>query len=77
MLRLSNLPCVLTGFILIATSITLASENEILWDRTYGGFADESANVILETNDGGLLLAGTTESFGAGFTGTGKMVLMK
>jgi len=37
-----------------------------VWERTYGGKYDDAVNCIQLTNDGGYILAGWTESFGAG-----------
>jgi hypothetical protein len=37
-----------------------------LWSRNYGGLGWESANAVTATSDGGCLLAGWTDSFGAG-----------
>jgi len=39
--------------------------NEI-WNKTYGGLEGESIRSLLETNDGGYVIAGYTYSFGAG-----------
>jgi hypothetical protein len=36
------------------------------WDKTYGGTDDDGATSILQTADGGYVLAGYTRSFGAG-----------
>jgi hypothetical protein len=36
------------------------------WARTYGGSGNDSANSIVKTNDGGYIVAGSTNSFGAG-----------
>ena len=36
------------------------------WNKTYGGLEFEGAHAVIETTDGGYLLAGSTESFGAG-----------
>ena len=44
---------------------TDASGN-ILWNETYGGAQDDYAFFVVQTMDGGLAIAGTTESFGAG-----------
>jgi len=37
-----------------------------LWTRTYGGGRDDAAYSIQQTTDGGYIVAGYTESFGAG-----------
>ncbi len=39
---------------------------DTLWTRTYGGSSDDKGRGVLATNDGGYLIIGTTESFGAG-----------
>ncbi len=38
----------------------------LLWNKTYGGTGDEGVYSIIQTNDNGYLLAGNTNSFGAG-----------
>lgn len=43
-----------------------AQEPELLWSRTYGGDFWEKAYDGVPTDDGGFLLVGYTESFGAG-----------
>jgi hypothetical protein len=55
------------------------------WDRTYGGALDDIASYMCKTSDGGYILAGQTNSFGAGSTdlwlvkvnGTGAMLWNK
>jgi hypothetical protein len=42
------------------------SEGEMEWERTLGGTADEEGWSVLETKDGGYLVAGVTESDGSG-----------
>jgi hypothetical protein len=42
-----------------------ASGNQI-WSKNYGGTGDEHALSVVQTGDGGYLLAGTTNSYGAG-----------
>ena len=37
-----------------------------LWSRTYGGSGYEKCYSVIETSEGGYLLAGTTSSFGVG-----------
>ena len=42
------------------------SQGNIQWDKTYGGPEADGARSVLQTSDGGYLLAGFTESYGAG-----------
>lgn len=37
-----------------------------LWTRTYGGTGDDQALSVQQTNDGGYILLGSTDSYGAG-----------
>ena len=39
---------------------------DTLWTKTYGGIGDDYGFSVTETKDGGLVLCGSTESFGAG-----------
>jgi hypothetical protein len=41
-----------------------AQAPDTLWTRTYGGTGDDYASSILQTSDGGYIVAGYTESFG-------------
>jgi hypothetical protein len=41
-------------------------DGDILWSQTLGGSAWDYANAIQETQDGGYVLVGSTNSFGAG-----------
>ncbi|HEY3293858.1 MAG TPA: T9SS type A sorting domain-containing protein [bacterium] len=41
---------------------------DTLWTRTYGGRQDDNAYSIRQTADGGYVIAGSTESYGAGYT---------
>ncbi len=45
------------------------SAGDTLWTKTYGGTEKEYGNNIIETSDGHILIAGKTESFGAGSSG--------
>jgi hypothetical protein len=42
------------------------STGQAEWTKTFGGTADDWANSLIQTTDGGFALAGVTESYGAG-----------
>ena len=42
-------------------------ERDTAWTRTYGGSSADGAQALLQTRDGGLLLAGYTFSFGSAY----------
>jgi hypothetical protein len=44
------------------------SNGNVLWSKTYGGTGNESANCVRQTSDSGFIMAGVTDSYGAGFT---------
>ncbi|MEO8085189.1 MAG: T9SS type A sorting domain-containing protein [Bacteroidota bacterium] len=44
------------------------SNGDTLWTKGYGGWLTEYGRSIKQTNDGGYIIAGATESFGAGLT---------
>jgi hypothetical protein len=46
--------------------IKLDEQGNKVWDRTYGGSANDVANSLIQTTDGGYAVAGGTESKGAG-----------
>ena len=46
--------------------LKLDGDGNIQWQKTYGGRADDQAESIQQTSDGGYVVAGLTESFGAG-----------
>jgi hypothetical protein len=52
--------------LLMAVSATTAYAQQ--GAKTYGGAGDDYANSIQQTSDGGYIVAGYTQSFGAGFT---------
>ncbi|UCG93336.1 MAG: T9SS type A sorting domain-containing protein [candidate division WOR-3 bacterium] len=49
-----------------ATPFVFAQPPDTLWTRTYGGQFDEDGWAIEESSDGNYVIAGRTESFGAG-----------
>ncbi len=46
--------------------LKLYDNGSIQWQKTYGGENYESPNSVQQTSDGGFIVAGRTESFGAG-----------
>ena len=46
--------------------IKLDSQGNIIWDKTYGGSDNDETHSIIQTEDGGYAVAGTTCSKGAG-----------
>jgi uncharacterized delta-60 repeat protein len=48
--------------------LKLNSNGENVWQKTYGGDQDDYAESIQQTEDGGYIVAGVTESFGVGET---------
>jgi predicted secreted protein len=48
------------------TSAASAEAQVASWSRTYGGTSDDEARAIVPTSDGGYVVAGITQSFGAG-----------
>jgi len=46
--------------------LKLDSNGEVVWQKTYGGSGVDDAYSIQQTSDGGYILAGRTNSFGAG-----------
>jgi len=46
--------------------IKINRNGKILWQKTYGGFDDESVTQVIQTEDGGFIVAGWTYSFGNG-----------
>jgi len=49
-----------------AYAVRLDNEGELLWAKTYGGGDNDYAYAVSETDDGGFVMAGFTESYGAG-----------
>ena len=56
---------VVSLFSLIISNV-VASSSATAWEKLYGGAFDDEAAAIVQTSDGGYVIAGTTRSFGAG-----------
>ena len=46
--------------------LKLDSNGNTNWTKTFGGTSSDQANSIQQTSDGGYIVAGTTQSLGAG-----------
>lgn len=46
--------------------LVIDDQGDSLWSRTYGGPADDEALSVKQTEDGGFIIGGITQSFGAG-----------
>jgi hypothetical protein len=46
--------------------VKLDAAGAVAWERAYGGAGDDIPNAMVQTLDGGYVLAGRTQSFGAG-----------
>jgi uncharacterized delta-60 repeat protein len=47
--------------------LKLASDGSVEWQKTYGGREEEEASSIRQTTDGGYIVAGSTDTYGAGW----------
>ncbi|MBS4028097.1 MAG: T9SS type A sorting domain-containing protein [Ignavibacteriales bacterium] len=52
--------------VLFAATIANAQTIDTMWTKTFGGSNDDAGFSVQQTTDGGFVIAGTTESFGAG-----------
>jgi len=47
--------------------LKLDADGNLIWQKTFGGSSDDYALSIQQTSDGGYIVAGFTDSFGAGY----------
>lgn len=52
--------------VLFCALLPALSQAQIMFERTYGGAEIDYASCVLQTSDGGYLIAGSTSSYGAG-----------
>jgi len=52
--------------IVFLSLLSLAYSQDTIWTRIYGGEDDDEGNAVIEVSTGGYLIAGVTESYGAG-----------
>jgi len=57
---------VFVSTLLMLAVITTGSHGAEYWAKTYGGAAEDHANTIQQTSDGGFIVTWSTRSFGAG-----------
>lgn len=58
-------PCLLVVAVFGVLCVGVAGETEVVWMRTYGGAYSDFARRLVESGDGGFIVAGWTESFDA------------
>ena len=64
--RFYGLGIVLAVLVVLVFSGTSAFAGVITWEKTFGGSDWDEASSIVQTKDGGYIVAGYTESKGAG-----------
>ncbi|HMD68397.1 MAG TPA: hypothetical protein VKF42_05905, partial [Chitinivibrionales bacterium] len=52
--------------VLVVLTMATICAGQTYWQKAYGGNKNDWANAITATPDGNFIIAGTTESFGAG-----------
>jgi hypothetical protein len=57
--------------------LKLDSSGSIVWKKTFGGSGDEEVSAVQQTSDGGFIVAGNTNSFGAGGYYYGDVLLLR
>ncbi len=63
-----NKPIMVFAVLIMLIGTACASAGDEQWNRTFGGTEYDMANSVQQTSDGGYILAGETESYGAGYS---------
>lgn len=65
--RILDLTLILALLILFLTIVEPKAQN-VLWNRTFGGAWSDGAFAVVQSNDGGIVMAGFSSSYSANHT---------